>query len=131
MIPKTKGLDKMEYVLERIFPEESIQADIEHLPEQIIASFNSFGIGTSICVDYKEGSNPMLILELYGEPQIKTAKVTNVKEEGENVIIEAVLKEKSKENKIKYVNKVINEIDFSQGLAKERLIEMLKNVFTP
>ena len=55
--------------------------------------------------------------------------VTDIHQENGKTIIEAS-ENIHKEEKSKYVNKIMNEIDFSQGLNNERFVEMFSNVFT-
>ena len=128
-IPTSIGLDKTEYELETPFF-EYVKNEKNYLPEKKIVAFMSFGIGTTLCMDYKGFSSEILLMEVNNDPTVKRAKVTNIEETENQVIIQPVSIKEPKEKKIKYVNKIIEKIDFKKGFCNKVFIEMLKNLFT-
>jgi hypothetical protein len=133
---KTKGLDKQEYLLDPPFKEEVMPK--KHYPEQIIATFHSFGIGTGLRMEgVKKRTSGLLefpsdiIVDLEVEDELNQwSKVISIEDKGDTVIIKAVSREDKKEDKTKYINGIADKIDFKQGLCNEVFIEMLTNVFT-
>ena len=128
----SKSITGKEYELNLIYDwdESFMNIDMSHYPEQIVAAYTSFGINSKVCLGYEEGSNLFFVVELDEEPQIKTARVIDVIENDEIVIIKCVGDEQKKEDKMKLVNEVINDIDLRQGLYNDVFIDMLSNVFS-
>ena len=97
------------------------------MPEQIIVPFHSLGIGTRLQLrkNIKDHAYGGIIVP----DNAGSAVITETYEKNGKFIIKAV-ENTRKEDKLYYANKVIKEIDFTQGLANERFVEMLSNVFT-
>lgn len=130
MTLKTKSLSGIEYELDEVFDMDK-ELDSKHLPEQLIISFPTLGKNMRLCVDYIDVSNPFVLAEVDGVPQIKSATITDIKKIDDNMVIKCVSDEKeNKEKKIKYLNSVIEHIDFRQGSSSKVFVNMLSNVFT-
>lgn len=127
---KTKSLSGIEYELDEVLDLDK-ELDSKHLPEQIIISFSTLGKNMRLCVDYIDVSSPFVLAEIDGVPQIKSATITDIERLDGNMIIKCVSDEKeNKEKKIKFLNSVIEHIDFKQGFSNKVFINMLSNVFT-
>ena len=130
---KTKSLSNIEYELDEIFNFEDNFKNVNniHLPEQIIASFKSFGINTDICIGYGEHSNLFYITAIEDEHDVKLAKVIDIRDiDDDKIIIRCECQKQDKEKKIRFVDSIVKEIDFRQGLCNEVFVKMLCNVFT-
>lgn len=130
---KTKSLDNTQYELDEIFNFEDNFKDIDntHYPEQVIASFQSFGVNTPLCIDYGENSNLFYVMSIDDDYNLKLVKVTEIKDiDGESIVIKCERQKQDNEKKIRFVNEVFKEIDLRQGLCNETFVKMLCNVFS-
>jgi len=124
----TKTLDGTEFQLKERYPELRLTTTKKHLPEQIIIPFVSFGLGTRINFD-KLNKN-LVELEIGGiTSNEKCASVTALYEKDGKIIIEAE-KESKKEEKMKFVNKIVRKLKIGQGLSNKLFVKILSNVFT-
>jgi len=124
----TKTLDGIEFKLEEAYPIRLFQTKKKHQPAQIIIPFISFGIGTKI--NFNKIVKESVGVEIGGEfSDGNAASVTAFYEEGDKIIIEAE-KETKKEEKMKFVNKIVRKLNFNEGLSNKTFIDMLSNVFT-
>ena len=123
---KTKSLDKTEYELECAYPTPGDPSK-KHNAEITIIPFRTFGLGSIIF--FEKSKNDLLSVEDWEDSYQDGAQVTSFYQKGGKVIIEAEQKiEKTK--KIKIVDKIVDKIDFKQGLCNDIFVQMLSNVFT-
>ena len=123
---KTKGIDNTEYMLEHsnAFFEP---IDDKFMPEQKIISLRTIGIG--IRLNMRRNSLIMENNDIIFEEDIGNAVIKEIKHENDRMIIYA--EEKTyKKDKLKFVEKIIDEIDLKQGVSKESFINMFSNVFS-
>ncbi len=114
-----------------------------HGPERLIMAFRSFGLGTKlnlgrrgktldqVIVPTPGGSVPFYAFEDDEDPCRE--EVVSVEQEGDKIIIEAIespRKRRRRKSKKRYVNKILEQIDFYEGLADKYFERMFMNVFT-
>ena len=124
----TKTLDGKEFKLDETYPSSLRKIKKKHQPAQIISPFASFGIGTKL--NFQDAKKESIDLEFGGELNDENAaSVTAFYEEGDKIIIEAE-KETEKEEKMKFVNKIVRKLNFKENLSNKVFIDLLSNVFT-
>ncbi len=124
----TKTLDGKEYKLDGRYPSDIFQQKKKHNPDILIIPFISFGIGSKLNFEKIDHSHSQISLGDINSWET-AALVTAFYEEDEKIIIEAE-KDTKKEDKMKFVNKIVKKINFSDGLKDKIFIDILSNVFT-
>ena len=127
----TKTLDKKEFELEEAYPSSLFTPKEKHCPAVIIKPFVSFGIGSRL--KFKESSPDTTSVDIGNQLfEDGAASVTAFYQDPKNsdkIIIEAE-KNMHKEEKMKFVNKIIRKINLGGSLKDEIFIKMLSRVFT-
>jgi hypothetical protein len=99
----------------------------KHKAKQTIIPFLSFGIGTKLSIDKEDEYN---LTSINGMLQgINSATVYDIRENNKKVIIKAKRK-RDLDDKIYFVNQIINNIDFDNALTSDIFLKMFANVFT-
>ncbi len=127
----TKTLDKKEFELEEAYPSSFYAQKKKHEPAVIIKPFVSFGIGSRL--KFKESDLTTTSVEIGGQLfEDGAASVTAFYQDPKNpdkIIIEAE-KNIHKEEKMKFVNKIVKKINLEGSLKDEMFIKILSRVFT-
>ena len=124
----TKTLDKKEYKLDERYPPEIFKKKKKYNPDILIMPFTSFGIGSKLLFEKIDHSHSQISLGDINSWET-AASVTALYEKDSKIIIEAE-KDTKKEEKMKFVNKIIRKINFVDSLNDKIFIEILSNVFT-
>ncbi len=124
----TKTLDGKEYKLDERYSSDIYLQKKKYNPDILIIPFTSFGIGNRLNFEKirVNDNNIEIGCDIYNE---NSAIVTALYEKDGKIIIEAE-KDTKKEEKMKFVNKIIRKINFSDSLNDKLFISLLSNVFT-
>ena len=124
----TKTLDGAEFKLDTNYDYSHLVKN-KNKPEQIIIPFVSFGIGSKL--NFDKPRELRTEIELGGLiTDEDAATVVAFYDDGKDNLIIELEKSTKKEEKMKFVNKIVRKLNISDNLNNKIFIDLLSNVFT-